>query len=340
MGEKEKGHIRLLDLLQKVLDKVNAGYTIEEILAHTVNSIKDVFEAQSCAVLLVDPQAKKVKVKSSRGLSGEFIKQLISQEAKGILLDIFTCTGSILVTKNHPYYSQGGYRFQHPYDILLAAPIRDKGRVVGLIYIDTLGRVSISEEEIDTFNKLANLIGLILSYARLDDLVHQYMDFDLLTELHSFKYFHEALFREIQRAKHQSRPLSLCLMQVDQIKDINAIHGHIQGDQVLKVISHLIKSNIRGIDIPSRYTGSKFIIILPEADTPQATRIAEAIRKGVENHPFDLKGIQVTISAGVSTYPTNADNEKDLIKNTEVGLYTCRRLKGNVVVAGTTPTTA
>ena len=108
-------------------------------------------------------------------------------------------------------------------------------------------------------------------------------------------------------------------MDIDDFKQINDSRGHQEGDRVLTEISKLILKAARDLDICSRYGGEEFAVILPQTGRQEALRLAERIRKRVENQ--FKKDLNVTISSGVATCPLNAKSAKALITRADKALY-------------------
>jgi len=183
---------------------------------------------------------------------------------------------------------------------------------------------------------------------------------DNLTALYNRAYFFYRLHSEVQRAKRYNRALSLLIMDLDNFKQFNDRYGHLVGDQLLQALSSTIRSNIRyssgkaryELDIPCRYGGDEFAIILPETNTAQATVVAERLRKEISvkcghemmeliqaatgSHPMEAP--DVTVSIGVASCPEHASETEALVKAADDAMYVSKRSEKNkVVVSETSP---
>jgi len=146
---------------------------------------------------------------------------------------------------------------------------------------------------------------------------------DGMTGLYNHRYFQEALGREISRSRRYGAPVSLIYMDIDHFKKFNDTYGHQIGDEVLKLVAATIKRNLRDSDVPCRYGGEELVAILPDTDQDGAFIAAEKIRKAIESLKFPINEtiVRITISAGVSTYPLNADKKESLIEAADEALY-------------------
>ncbi|RMG93925.1 MAG: diguanylate cyclase [Deltaproteobacteria bacterium] len=158
---------------------------------------------------------------------------------------------------------------------------------------------------------------------------------DGLTQIFNKRYFLETLERELSRARRYDRPLALVMFDIDHFKQCNDTYGHRAGDYVLKELANLVHDRARKVDVVARYGGEEFAIILPEIDTAGAARLAEKLRRLVEEHTFEFEGVKipVTISVGVAELGPEIANADDLIKLADSRLYQAKEGGRNRVVA-------
>ncbi len=160
---------------------------------------------------------------------------------------------------------------------------------------------------------------------------------DSLTELYNSRTFLKEMKDELKRAKRYKRPVSLCMVSVDGFKDITRSYGALTSDAVLKVIGGVLKSAIRDVDIPSRFSSDEFAIILPETNAAGAAIVAERIRSRVANHGIthNWHNLKVTTSVGLAAFPTHARESDELLSRTVQALEMAVQKGGDVVVITT-----
>lgn len=159
---------------------------------------------------------------------------------------------------------------------------------------------------------------------------------DRLTQVYNRMKFEEVMAREVDVLKRYKRPLSVIMLDIDKFKDINDRHGHAFGDYVLKVVSHIIKGQLRGIDYIVRWGGEEFIIIAPDTELQKAVALGERIRKAIDKHHFE-RSLNVTASFGVSQY-RDADDVDSCIGRADEALYKAKENGRNrVEVESKTP---
>ena len=182
---------------------------------------------------------------------------------------------------------------------------------------------------------------------------------DNLTALYNRAYFYFRLNSEVQRAKRYNRALSLLVMDLDNFKRVNDQYGHLIGDRLLHALSGTIRSSIRystgktkyELDIPCRYGGDEFAIILPETTSAQAMVAAERLRNEINvkcghemkeldraatgSHSMEVP--DVTVSIGVASFPDHASEPEALVKAADDAMYVSKRSEKNKVVVSDAP---
>ncbi|MEM8798111.1 MAG: GGDEF domain-containing protein [Pseudomonadota bacterium] len=151
---------------------------------------------------------------------------------------------------------------------------------------------------------------------------------DSLTMIGNRKHFDRNLELEVAAHQESGHPMSLILCDIDHFKRFNDTWGHQAGDQVLRLVALAIKGNVKTQDIPCRYGGEEFAIILPKTNVEQATVVAERIRKTVSRRDVVKRSTgenlgRITISAGISTLHPN-ELGPSLIRRADLCLYAAK----------------
>ncbi|MDQ2911110.1 MAG: GGDEF domain-containing protein, partial [Actinomycetota bacterium] len=148
---------------------------------------------------------------------------------------------------------------------------------------------------------------------------------DPKTGLFNARHFAVALNEELIRAERFERPLSLVMADLDLLRDINNTYGHLAGDAVLQGVAEVFRAQLRHYDVPARFGGEEFAILLPETPPEQAFEIAERIRRAVAGHSFDVETssepIRATISIGVAGFPRDGTDANELIHQADLAVY-------------------
>jgi len=158
---------------------------------------------------------------------------------------------------------------------------------------------------------------------------------DQLTGFYNRRYIEEAIDPILNNAKRKGETIGVLMIDVDHFKEINDKYGHDVGDMVLKTVAQTIKESIRESDIPIRFGGEEFMVLLANVKPGDSESVAEKIRKNMENRVIKLPNnttIKRTISIGVSEIPTDTDRFWQAVKFADVALYKAKESGRNKVV--------
>ncbi|MGE5691338.1 MAG: diguanylate cyclase [Pseudomonadota bacterium] len=160
---------------------------------------------------------------------------------------------------------------------------------------------------------------------------------DPKTGLFNARYFATALNEELGRAARFNRPMSLIMADLDLLRDINNTYGHLAGDAVLNGIADVFRAQLRHYDVPARFGGEEFSILLPETPPEQALEIAERIRRAVAERAYEVETasepIHATVSIGVAAFPKDAMDANELLHQADLAVYRAK-LQGRNRVLG------
>lgn len=157
---------------------------------------------------------------------------------------------------------------------------------------------------------------------------------DDLTGLFNNRYFEISIENELRRSGRFETPFSLLVIDLDDFKPINDTHGHLSGSSVLAQVAVEIKEAIREIDIPIRYGGDEFVVLLLGTNTHKAKMVAERIRMRIESKNFKMEDgsiDKVTASIGIASYPEHGRTREDLFNIADKMMYTCKKQGKNRV---------
>lgn len=153
---------------------------------------------------------------------------------------------------------------------------------------------------------------------------------DGLTGLFNRHKLDEALANEFERARRYKRPLSMVMIDMDGLKTINDTYGHPAGDAALKLVADVIRSHIRRVDMPARFGGDEFVILLPEVRLELAVNIAERICSKIK--PNEDHADMFTVSGGVAQLNDEHASAEDFLRAVDDALYRAKRAGGQQVM--------
>ena len=212
-------------------------------------------------------------------------------------------------------------------------PVLAHGETIGLLHLEfhaehqTQGRLVAADRHPRAARLglvCAEQISLAIANVKLRDQLRDQSIRDPVTGLFNRRYMLETCRREFSRAARGNQPVSILSIDVDNFKKFNDNHGHDAGDTVLRAVANCMETTFRNEDVPCRFGGEEFVVLLPGASIEIATRRAEELRARIESltvRYLEANLPRITISIGVAAFPEAGDNPQLVLKVADDALY-------------------
>jgi diguanylate cyclase (GGDEF)-like protein len=166
------------------------------------------------------------------------------------------------------------------------------------------------------------------------DKIKRVSDTDDLTGLYNMRAFSSILHRAFKQSVRHAHPLSIVMIDCDNLKTVNDTHGHDAGNRLLQHVVRCIRDELRGSDVLARFGGDEFIALLPETDIKGAREMGERIRRAIESSSLDLRGgdTTTTVSIGVASYPEDGGSLEVIMDKADKAMYRGKQQGRNQVM--------
>lgn len=213
-------------------------------------------------------------------------------------------------------------------------PLKSDNGIVGL-YLQGAKKSGepYSVEDIHYCNNIISFATIAIDNANL----YRKATVDQMTKLYTHHQFMKRLDEEIAKSNRYGNQFSLMMFDIDKFKSFNDNYGHLQGDIIIKELAKIVLSSIREVDFPSRYGGEEFAVILPEISLDSCVKVAERLRRHIENYEFpgEEGPFKVTISMGVIEFDSRyVKHNSNIIEPTDKALYLSKAMGRNRVSIG------
>ena len=195
-------------------------------------------------------------------------------------------------------------------------PLISVNKCLGVFIIEDI----CAKQSILSYSLIAKHLSMTIHNLDLLEKSDKYVNTDGLTLLYNHRGFQEVLSKEITRSQINKQPLSVIMMDVNNITKINREFGHAKGDEVIKIVAEKVRQNSREGDIAGRYGGDEIAIILPNTNSAQAKYVAEYLTYSLSCCFIDDIG-PIKVSVGVATYPDCAIDKEQLLILAEQAMY-------------------
>lgn len=325
-----------LSLLYGIGKAMNYISDLKKLLQYILKQAIDIASAEKGSLMLYDLESNRLNIRVLAGLADvDYQDKVNNSEIKcrsfkpgeGIAGLVFSNAQPMIVNNIREdslfIESESSY-------------VRSIACIPMVVYNDVIGVINVTnkkngqkftEQDIKMLKAVADQAAVAVNKAQLWDMAVT----DSLTGLYVRRYFMVRLQEEIYRAERYDKTISVIMADIDRFKDINDTYGHDVGDRALEAISQFLQKNIRDVDIVARYGGEEFVMLIPDADTDAAFSLAERLRGELARFSFDHL-VQITISLGIATYPTDGTDIDDLIKKADAAMYAAKKAGRNTSV--------
>ena len=207
---------------------------------------------------------------------------------------------------------------------ILSSAIVINGETYGTINLDNMDRENaFDEEDKQIIKHLSAQIGIALKNAQLVAEMLEISRYDGLTHAYSRKYFEELFAKQYNAAKQSKQIFTTCVIDLNNLKDINDTFGHAAGDKLLAFFASTIQKNIRKVDLFARIGGDEFAIVFLNTDTEQVNCIMEKIQIALAQNPLEIgdRKHHVSFAFGTAQYPGEGEDTRELMKIADDRMY-------------------
>jgi diguanylate cyclase (GGDEF)-like protein len=301
---------RIAGHMVEITRNLSSSLKSDEVLEAIAQRLREILQAEECSIVRIDAQTGLAHIMVRSPENGGRSMDLDLDEYPE-LKQAYESRKLLLLPKAKP-------------NGLIAVPLVAQDAVLGLIYLRgaRVGAV-LSETTVRFFEIMASTAANAFRNAQLFEEVEHRAQTDFLTGLPNHRAFQTTLSTELGRAQRHNHPLSLLIVDLDFLKEVNDRFGHPTGDMVIRTVAETIRSSCRDIDLAARYGGEEFTVILPETALNGAIQTANRIRESIGSQHFVGIG-NITASIGVSNYPINALGKEDLIRVADQALYVAK----------------
>ena len=217
-------------------------------------------------------------------------------------------------------------------EALICVPLIARGQIKGALNLYREGdAVAFSETEFEIAKRFGDAAALALDNAESRARLEHQARTDSLTGLFNHSVFYERLLQSLQEASRTHLPLAVLMLDIDDFKRVNDVHGHAVGDELLRFLAEALRAIVRPEDVICRLGGEEFAVVMDGCGGEDAVRVAERVQSRLA--AVDFPGIgRMTVSVGLALGPEHAMNPRELAACAEAAMMTAKAQGKNQVV--------
>ena len=315
---------RELRVLYEVARRLGGRLNLNEILELVLREIRKVINYHTGVIYLWSEENNRYQAGAVCGPHADLIAGSAVRRGEGFLgLAAEQGETQLVYDVRGDVRTAGDIGLTQAHRAMVVIPLMAETEVLGLLVLGDKRPGFFEARHLHTLTIIGGQTAVAIANAQLYRKLEQASITDGLTGLYNYRYFYHRAVVELERAGRYSESLSLIMFDIDHFKQVNDRYGHLAGDAVLAGVARVIRSEVRGCDIPARYGGEEFAVLMPETGPAEARHVAERVRLAVRESSFEENGhrIQTRISGGIATFPVHAGDLAALVKAADSALY-------------------
>src|SRR5437660_4061918 len=318
--------VQEITIFHDVAKALTSSLDLDSILQTIMEKMAEYFRPDTWSLLMVDEEKDELYFAIAVGAAAEVLSKARLKVGEGIAGWVAKHGQALIVpdVQNDPRFSarlDEMTRLQT--HSVICVPLRSKHRVLGVIQLVN-ANVGLSEQELFFLQALCDYAAISIENARSVEKIQELTITDDCTGLFNARHLHKTLETKVYRSARFGYQFSVIFIDLDHFKQVNDTHGHLLGSRLLAEVGYLIKAQLRLIDFAFRYGGDEVVVLLPQTSKDQALVVAKRLRDGLRASSFCREeglNLNVRASIGLATYPNDARETHDIIRQADAMLY-------------------
>ena len=326
-GAEGTRQLQELNIFHGVAKALTSSLDLDSILQTIMDKMAEYFRPDTWSLLMVDEEKEDLYFAIAVGTASEALKDVRLKVGEGIAGWVAKHGERLIVPD-----VMADPRFAKRIDemttwetrSIICIPLRSKHRVLGVIQLVNVNMDGFGEPEMFFLQALCDYAAIAIENARAVEKIQELTITDDVTGLYNARHLYKVLEAEVYRSSRFNYEFTVIFIDLDHFKQVNDTHGHLVGSRLLAEIGYLIKAQLRLIDYAFRYGGDEFVVLLPQTSKDAALVVARRLRDSLRASMFckdEGLNLNVRASIGVATYPHDAKNPQDIIRQADEMMY-------------------
>jgi diguanylate cyclase (GGDEF)-like protein len=319
-----------LAILHDVAKTLTSSLNLDSILQAIMDKVAAYFRPDTWSLLMTDNEHRELYFAIAVGDASESLKSVRLKVGEGIAGWVAKYGEALVVpdvTKDERFASRIDDMTRWKTRSILCVPLNSKNRILGVIQLINVDMSSFGNDQFMLLQALADYAAIAIDNARAVEKIQELTITDDCTGLYNARHLYDTLESEVYRSTRFGYEFSVVFLDLDRFKMVNDTHGHLIGSKLLFEIGNTIKGRLRLIDYAFRYGGDEFVVLLPQTGKAAAVTVARRmldILRATTFHLGDGVDINIRASMGVASFPDDAHNAHDLIRQADEMMYSVK----------------
>lgn len=318
-----------LQVFHQLARSLASSFDLDTILRTILEHMERMIDADLWTLLMLDEQRGELYYALAAGGEEEALRDLRVKVGEGVAGWVVEHGETLIVpdTQNDPRLARTGNGVTPGLRSVIAIPLRGRKGTQGAIEVFNPRGEQLSDYTIAFLHILADHAAIAIENARDVARIQQLTITDDTTGLYNVRHLYDVLTHELERCSSERRPVSLAFLDLDRFKQVNDVHGHLVGSELLSRVGQRLQQLSRPQDMCFRYGGDEFVVLLPETTAAEAQTQASRLHRALMATHFHMKNgkeLSVSASVGLATAPADGDSIHSIIGAADARMYTVK----------------
>ncbi len=319
--------------LYELSQAMGTSLGVADSMTMIASKLRNLVPFSACALFMTDKESESVRCRFATGTEADRLRQITVQQGRGNVG--WAVLHKEPVVNGRPADDLEAAGIQPPATSLhsvLICPLVFNERVIGTLALYHLEPQHFSEDHRRLASRISEQVAAVIFNSIVFEQTQEDSLTDPLTGLPNTRFLFMHLGRELARSSRLGSALTLFVLDLDNLKDINDGFGHHVGDRALREVATVLRAAIRPYDICVRYGGDEFIVVLSECGTGECEAKRTELQRAVEALSFEARGgrrVQLGISVGAAVFPQDGESYEALLAAADIRMYRDKGLRKN-----------
>lgn len=310
--------------LYEIAQSMSTSLSVPDTMALISSKLTNLIPFSACALFLHDEAGDTLRCRFATGVDAELLQTLSVENGQGLVGWVGRNQRPLVNARPSADFEAAGVEKPTSLQSALVCPLVHNGKLIGAIAVYDVEPGRYTDDHRRLLDRIAEQAAGVVNNSIVFEQTKRDSLTDPLTGLPNTRFMFVHLSRELARAERLKTEVSILVMDLDNFKEINDMHGHHIGDKALREVARVLRNGIRPYDICVRYAGDEFVLVLSGCGAEEAEQKKRELQQAIAEIPFEVRPgrfVQLGSSVGFAVFPHDGEAYETLLATADKRMY-------------------